>query len=77
MSDTTPHLDENGFVVLDADDPEADTFTHSEAAIIACHRCDSDGYVGHRVCDHREHARPETRAAAMDAIRAALGKGAR
>lgn len=82
MPDEKLRLGPDGRVELDTPEPppydDGSLPAHLEpAAIAACTLCDEIGYRGNVVCDHREHATPETRAAAMDAIRAALGKGAR
>lgn len=73
-------LDENGFVIYDDPDaPPPDDGSlpaHlTRAAIDECGLCDRKGYRGAVVCDHREHASAETRAAAREALRVALGKG--
>lgn len=77
MPDPKPHLDANGFVILD--DPEPDdhaTPAHlAPDAIAACELCDPDGYRGMHVCDHQEHSTAEGRQAAREAVRAALAKG--
>lgn len=41
-------------------------------AIRACHLCDTDGYRGHTVCDHTDHAPAAQRGIAL--IRAALAR---
>lgn len=42
-------------------------------AIVECELCDDDGYTAAGiVCSHREHSTPETRAAAREAVAAAL-----
>lgn len=59
------HLDENGFVVLDAQP------NHLTAqAIVACDLCDQDGYRGCTPCDHQD--RSEIAARGSAAVRAAL-----
>lgn len=52
---------------------EADAVARA-MAIVECDQCDDDGYVGTQVCDHREHATAETRAAARAQVMAALAK---
>lgn len=65
MPEPTPHLDENGFVVLDP--------VSRAQAIVDCGLCDDDGYRGHRVCDHQDHAPAAERG--MARIREILGGG--
>jgi hypothetical protein len=68
MSDQAPRLDANGFVVLDEDSLD---WANPEA-IAACGICDDDGYRGHLVCDHVDHAAAAS--AGMAKVREALAK---
>lgn len=61
------HLDENGFVVLDAPEPAS-----RAQAIVACGLCDDDGYRGLLVCNHVDHTAAAERG--MARIRAVLAK---
>jgi hypothetical protein len=69
--DPKPHLDENGFVILD--EPEPSTAHLAAEAVVACGMCDDDGYRGGTVCDHQD--RSEIAARGSAAVRAALAKG--
>lgn len=61
------HLDENGFVVLDAPEPAS-----RAQAIVACGLCDDDGYRGLLVCNHVDHTAAAERG--MARIRQVLAK---
>lgn len=60
-----PELNPDGTVNLG---PEPTIQRHDPEAISRCRLCDSDGYRGTSVCDHREHARGPGYEAAQAAL---------